>query len=419
MPNYSTHKRASFSEDEDNEEESTQGSDSMPYTTDADSDSEYVPPPRAPPRWAASTTTKNNTAKQRRRPRRPTATTTMDATKKKKRTLPPEPLLDRPHSKRPRRARDPPYRILAYRPPPFKPTNLGELIRLAKLIPHTNNSFRDCGRLRALLAPLTQLYEMIGMTTVKQKITSLVLKELQAEDLATSALKHIKLEGPPGVGKTVLCSLLATILAACGRVAGAKVVHGSRTNMISSFLGDTGKMTEKVIRSAFGGVLLIDEITSMSDGRGENNGDSFSKDCLDTLNKLLESHATEFVCVVAGYADEIERDFFSVNQGLRSRFTTTLTLTAYSADELYHIFVKKITDLGYHLLQPLNPQRFEESGLFPTHGRSVQVLVDKIIEAHSVYTFGESDKHLVSSLSVEQGFADHRAECARNVVFAH
>jgi AAA+ superfamily predicted ATPase len=300
-------------------------------------------------------------------------------------------------------------------PPPFKPKTLADLIVLGERA-SKRQMWRDCQVLPSLVAPLKELADIVGMDQVKTQITSMVVKEIQREHLKTSTLNHIKIEGPPGTGKTTLSKILARIMVRTGRLDTDTVVQAGRNNLVAEHLGGTAARTEATIRSAFGGVLLIDEITSMSDGRSTQNSDSYAKEALDTLNQMLEAHSDHFVCIIAGYADEIERDFFAVNQGLRSRFTTTFTLTGYTPEELREIFLFKLRAQGYTLASAdlLSVDMFDDAVLFKSHGRSVQVLLDKVLEAHSLSCFGELVKDVITHDAVCAGWDSHRQECLKN-----
>ena len=64
-----------------------------------------------------------------------------------------------------------------------------------------------------------------------------------------------------------------------------------------------------MIDKSIGGILFIDEVYSL--GNIEKR-DSFSKECIDTLNENLTSKKkTDFICIIAGYKDDIKDCFFA------------------------------------------------------------------------------------------------------------
>jgi replication-associated recombination protein RarA len=56
----------------------------------------------------------------------------------------------------------------------------------------------------------------------------------------------------------------------------------------------------------------------------------------------MSENKKEFMLIVAGYKDEVENCFFSVNQGLRRRFMWYHTIEKYTPEELFEIFKRKI-----------------------------------------------------------------------------
>ena len=48
------------------------------------------------------------------------------------------------------------------------------------------------------------------------------------------------------------------------------------------------------------------------------------------------------MCIIAGYPDQLDRCFFSYNEGLKRRFTFRYEIKAYDESELMKIFLTKI-----------------------------------------------------------------------------
>ena len=96
----------------------------------------------------------------------------------------------------------------------------------------------------------------------------------------------------------------------------------------------------------FGGVLFIDEAYAL--GNREKR-DSFAKECIDTLCEGLSDNKDKLMVIIAGYEEDLDKCFFSYNQGLNSRFPWRFHTDDYKADELNKIFAKKVKEIGWKL----------------------------------------------------------------------
>jgi SpoVK/Ycf46/Vps4 family AAA+-type ATPase len=285
--------------------------------------------------------------------------------------------------------------------PPFVPSTLDELVDLAKL--SQTKCFRDCQRLPVLLPALLELQSLIGLKKVKEQIFDLIIHRLQKRYLDLPSIGHGIIYGPPGTGKTTLLAIIAKIFSAVGDLQSEKVVHGSSSSMVAGFLGQTTMKTEALIKSAFGGVLAIDEASSLASGADSN--DSFSKQALDTLNRALTEHADEFICILCGYKDEIERNILSSNPGLRRRFSIVFNVDGYNSEELRQIAMLKLSQKKICLDEnvKLSASLFSKE-LFPNFAGDISLFIDKIINSHAKDVFGKMTKNLVSQKSVDCGY---------------
>ena len=154
-----------------------------------------------------------------------------------------------------------------------------------------------------------------------------------------TCIKRIK--GPPGVGKTQISHIIAKIYKGLGFLKKDKVISVKRDDLIAGYLGQTAIKTKKKLEEALGGVLLIDEAYSLGD---DGDKDSFSKEAVDLLTSYLSEHGHEFICIVAGYKEALEKRFFSINEGLAIRYTIHYDIKPYSGEDLRKIFFKVIND---------------------------------------------------------------------------
>ncbi|MCD0451821.1 AAA family ATPase [Actinocorallia sp. API 0066] len=199
---------------------------------------------------------------------------------------------------------------------------------------------------------LASLDAMVGLEPVKRQVHQ-ITAQLQVRRLraaqglpAQPPMRHFVFTGPPGTGKTTVARVLGRIFAALGLLARPDVVEVSRVDLVGEHLGATAIKTGKVIDSALGGVLFIDEAYSLV-GSGYSGGDAFGQEAVQTLLKRAEDDRDRLVVVLAGYTADMER-LLASNPGLASRFDTQVPFPSYGPDELLRIAVALAAEHGDH-----------------------------------------------------------------------
>ena len=184
---------------------------------------------------------------------------------------------------------------------------------------------------------LEKLDGLVGLAAVKKEISNLAaFLNLQVKRGETNTFqgKHYVFTGNPGTGKTTVARIMADVFKTLGIVSRGQLVEADRSKLVAGYSGQTAIKTNQLIDSALGGVLFIDEAYTLK----SNDGDSFGNEAIDTLLKRLEDDRGKFVCIVAGYTDQMH-DFIDSNPGLKSRFTQTIHFDDYTPDELTQIFL--------------------------------------------------------------------------------
>jgi len=214
---------------------------------------------------------------------------------------------------------------------------LADLLALANHVEFANytNISLNQAHLLHLQEPLQRLNNLIGMESIKSNIFNQLVFFLQNIEPQHPHMLHTCVQGPPGCGKTELANILADIYANLGIIREAKVVVARRSDLVAGFLGQTAMKTQEVIDSAKGGVLLIDEAYSLGN---EEKKDSFAKECIDTINQNLTEGKADFICIIAGYKEDLEKSFFGFNSGLERRFPYRFTIEDYSPEDLCKIY---------------------------------------------------------------------------------
>jgi type VII secretion ATPase EccA len=147
--------------------------------------------------------------------------------------------------------------------------------------------------------------------------------------------RHFVFAGPPGTGKTTVARILGRIFAALGLLVRPEVVEAHRADLVGEHLGSTAIKTNKLIDSALGGVLFVDEAYSLYN-QGYSGGDAFGSEAVATLLKRAEDDRDRLVIVLAGYTEDMDR-FLHSNPGLASRFGVRIGFPSYSPSELSDI----------------------------------------------------------------------------------
>lgn len=188
-----------------------------------------------------------------------------------------------------------------------------------------------------------------GMTKPKTSCKEYRMSDSVTDEDNNYDMFHTVIYGPPGVGKTAFAKVLARIFLSLGVTQTDTFRIARRSDLIGEYVGHTATKTQKVIDESIGGVLFIDEIYALGNcgSKGESKTDSFSTECINTLNQNLTEHKGKFICIIAGYKQETEKYFFELNPGLRRRFSFYYTINGYNWEELTNILLFKINKLQH------------------------------------------------------------------------
>jgi SpoVK/Ycf46/Vps4 family AAA+-type ATPase len=204
-----------------------------------------------------------------------------------------------------------------------------------------SSRFRGYAEAPTLENALAELDELVGLEPVKRQVHEIVaqLRVARLRDrqgLASQPpARHFVFTGPPGTGKTTVARILGRIFAALGLLVRPEVVEAHRADLVGEHLGSTAIKTGKLIDSALGGVLFIDEAYSLYN-EGYSGGDAYGSEAVATLLKRAEDDRDRLVIVLAGYPADMDR-FLRSNPGLASRFSVRISFPSYTPAELAQI----------------------------------------------------------------------------------
>ncbi|MFI6087810.1 right-handed parallel beta-helix repeat-containing protein [Streptomyces sp. NPDC051218] len=237
---------------------------------------------------------------------------------------------------------------------------------------------------------LGELDTLVGLESVKREVRALTdmievgRRRRLAGLKAASVRRHLVFTGSPGTGKTTVARLYGEILASLGVLESGHLVEVSRVDLVGEHIGSTAIRTQEAFDRARGGVLFIDEAYALSP---EDSGRDFGREAIDTLVKLMEDHREAVVVIVAGYTAEMKR-FLSVNPGVASRFSRTITFGDYSPEELLRIVEQQADEHEYRLDKGTGEALLKYFTALPKgpafgNGRTARQTFEAMVERHA------------------------------------
>lgn len=194
---------------------------------------------------------------------------------------------------------------------------------------------------------LLELQELTGLERIKEDVSDLIkLVKVQQKRRSMGLPSvpvslHLVFSGNPGTGKTTVARIIAKIYKQIGVLSKGQLIEVDRASLVAGYVGQTAIKTMEKIKEAKGGVLFIDEAYSLN-----KEGNDYGQEAIDTILKAMEDYREDFVVIVAGYKELMER-FINSNPGLKSRFNKYIEFDDYNENELVQIFCSMCRKHGY------------------------------------------------------------------------
>lgn len=213
-----------------------------------------------------------------------------------------------------------------------------------------------CAAAQSELTGTQMLEKLVGCTPIKEKLRE-ILAQIELANKESAFGKpciHMRFVGNPGTGKTTIARIVGKILKERGLLSVGNFYEISGRDLCGRYIGETAPKTAGICRDAYGSVLFIDEAYSLY--RGDDNDRDFGREALDTLIAEMENHRSDFVVIMAGYPDEMEK-LMKGNPGLLSRMPYTIEFPNFTRDELYEIYKSMLDGAIKHDAQTLDTAR--------------------------------------------------------------
>jgi stage V sporulation protein K len=193
--------------------------------------------------------------------------------------------------------------------------------------------------------PPLKLEDLTGLASVKEWIRDYENRLKVSKRRGDSDLDlplNIAMLGPPGTGKTTVAQIMGRIFYDLGCLPTDKLVIARRDMLIGEFLGQTAPKMQKVLESALGGTLFIDEAYTLTPmPKGAYHVDPYNKEAIETLVPFMSENKGKLSVIVAGYEEQIQ-EFLNSNRGLPGRFSNFINFPDYAPEECVEIFNKLV-----------------------------------------------------------------------------
>ncbi len=201
---------------------------------------------------------------------------------------------------------------------------------------------------------LQSLDSLIGLEDFKHRtLTNLRQTILGAmcEGKADANLPVIVMLGVPGTGKTTCMAMIGSLYWLAGKLPFGHLAIGvdpdepwTGAEMKHTHVGCTPRLVQFAVQDAAGGVFALDEAHTLC----EEQAQGYGKEAIAALNGFI-TRTRDVLYIVAGYPEEMRKNFLAQDRGLASRIDLQVELAPYTPEELREICCTKIRAMSYQM----------------------------------------------------------------------
>jgi SpoVK/Ycf46/Vps4 family AAA+-type ATPase len=185
------------------------------------------------------------------------------------------------------------------------------------------------------------LESIVGREDIKNQIAQQIYVLAYTGEQFFKSFNNIIIFGPSGSGKTKLAQVLAFVFSKIGILAKNIIKIVTRADLIGQYIGHTAPRTRSVLIETLEGILFIDEAYQLV-ATGSHN--DFGYECITEIVNFLDKYIGLSIVIVAGYEEQMKKNFLQSNEGLPRRFPFRYSLKKYTEKELTNILITNMND---------------------------------------------------------------------------
>lgn len=218
-------------------------------------------------------------------------------------------------------------------------------------------------------------------------------------------LVHTLLLGKPGSGKTTFATLLVDVWDALGIIDKRRFKITKRSDWIGKYQGHSVAKAKKLIESAKGGVIFIDEAYSLVSAK--DGDDMYGREVLTEIVEAMSNVDKQVIFIMAGYENDMKQ-MFCHNAGLERRFGYVYRFKSPASLMLENVFNKQLRESKWKTEKKDRGkireffQRVHKK--IPHGGGSTKQIIFHSKQASIVRQFPRKSKHVLELADIEEGF---------------